>query len=191
MAHLCIKVDDERRGAIRSAAEQAGLTMTDWVNGAISRALAGQAMAGASDIARQVEAAAEANARAAERIDEASKNVSLVRRDLGRSYQACLASLMLQSWYLPVMLGLMGAEDGPAGYASEMSMEETYRMFWRSAGALRRDPAPGNLMSAYARLSEYLPNGDIEALTGMAEQEWRRATRPKGRSAGDKEDQDA
>ena len=157
--------------AIRSAAEQAGLTMTDWVNGAISRALAGQAMAGASDIARQVEAAAEANARAAERIDEASKNVSLVRRDLGRSYQACLASLMLQSWYLPVMLGLMGAEDGPAGYASEMSMEET--------------------MSAYARLSEYLPNEDIEALTGMAEQEWRRATRPKGRSAGDKEDQDA
>ena len=64
MAHLCIKVDDERRGAIRSAAEQAGLTMTDWVNGAISRALAGQAMVGASDIARQVEAAAEANARA-------------------------------------------------------------------------------------------------------------------------------
>ncbi len=102
MAHLCIKVDDERRGAIRSAAEQAGLTMTDWVNGAISRALAGQAMVGASDIARQVEAAAEANgARAAERIDEASKNVSPVRRDLGRSYQACLASLMLQSWYLP------------------------------------------------------------------------------------------
>lgn len=187
MAHLCIKVDDDRREAIRLAAGQAGLTMTDWVNAAISRALAGQAMAGESDIAQRIEAAADANARAAERIEEASKKVSLVRRDLGRSYQASLASLMLQSWYLPVMLGLMGADEGPAGYASGMSMEETYRMFWRSAGALRRDPAPGNLMPAYRRLSEYLPNEDIEALTGMPELEWKRTTRPKFPSAGDKE----
>ncbi len=56
----------------------------------------------------------------------------------------------------PVMLGLMGAEDGPAGYASEMSMEDVPDVLAQRGRPAARSGA-GNLMSAYARLSNTFP----------------------------------